>query len=259
MPCPAVSHRNSLAFSCEAGISKPTCMTSTHIAQTSPKHLTNTAPSRGLSPVRSSRISSSTQRMPSPRSSPAIRPQSPLSPRYESSSQRFEPLQPPSPRNMNSRTGNSQRRANTNTLKLPALPRFHPANFQSTNSSTVNTPDSNVGSPQPPASPRTHQRVISDAQKQLLYYQREMISVAHRSSTPTQMDNPASPRLAPMGSPGPVTPLELEAEDEYLSAGARSSGRTDAVQPDELVHKLIEEEAARRRKASKSPSRPMGR
>ena len=194
--------------------------------------------------------------MPSPRSSPAIRPQSPLSPRYDTG--RFETLQPPSPRQMHGRSvGSSQRRANTGSLKLPSLPRYHPANFPSANSSLQTTPDAgNMGSPQPPMSPRAHQKVINDAQKHLFLYQRELVSVA-RAQSP-QLDNPRSPRLAPMGSPGPVTPLELEGDGGYLVAGARSSSKED-VSSNELVDNMIREEAARRRKGSDNTAGPSGR
>lgn len=231
---------------------------SPNIVSEAAKHITKTAPSRGLSPSRSSRPSTS-QRMPSPRTSPAIRPQSPLSPRYENA--RFETLQPPSPRAMHGRTaGNSQRRANTGSLKLPSLPRYHPANFPSANSSMQTTPDAgNMGSPQPPMSPRSHQKVINDAQKHLWVYQRDLVAAA-RAQSPIQIyENPASPRLVPLGSPGPVTPLELES-DGYLVAGAQRAGK-DAVSSNELVEELIREEAAaaRRRKAGENSTGQTGR
>lgn len=231
-------------------------MRNTTIASGASKQATKTASSRGLSPVRSL-STSPTRRMPSPRPSPAIRPQSPLSPRYDSG--RFEMLQPPSPRSMHARTtGNTQRRANTNSLKLPTLPRFHPANYPSAHSSVQSTPDAGNGSPQPPASPRAHQRVISDAQKHLLFYQRETVSASVRASSPSRLDGPRSPRLAPLGSPGPVTPLELEGDDGYLVAGARDIGNEASLSSDELVERLIGMEA-RRRRSSNSPSRPTAR
>jgi hypothetical protein len=223
-------------------------------------HILKAAPPRAVSPTRSSTSSrAAVTKMPSPRSSPAIRPTSPLSPRFESAN-RFESLQPPSPRSMHRSAGNSQRRANTNSLKLPSLPRFHPANFPSTHSSAQNTPDSpGMGSPHPPLSPRTHQRAVSDAQKHLMMYQREAVSAA-RGASPAPHENPTSPRLVPLGSPGPVTPLELEGEEGYLVAGARTSASKDGLASEELVERLIKEEAARqRRTASNSPSRPNAR
>ncbi|GME41501.1 uncharacterized protein LTHEOB_5864 [Neofusicoccum parvum] len=139
----------------------------------------------------------------------------------------------------------------SSNLKLPSLPRFHPANFQSPNSSCGNTPNTNPNSPQPPPSPRSQQKQYSEAQRQLYVYQRELLANATRNmATGTK---PASPRLNPLGSPGPVTPLELEAQHgDYLTAGARSSGLSDSR--NELVEKLLQEEA--KRVGQMSPGRP---
>ena len=54
------------------------------------------------------------------------------------------------------------------------------------------------------------------------------------------MAKPSSPRLCPTGSPGPVTPLELEDADGYIAAGVTTN---DAASH---VDKLILEEARRR-------------
>lgn len=194
--------------------------------------------------------------MPSPRASPALRPSSPLSHAAHKTAQ-FETLQPLTPRTMQSRPGtNSQawRSANNASLRLPSLPRFHPANYPSAHGSSQTTPDG-IASPQPPVSPRAHQRVYSDAQKHLLFYQRETVQAA-RAASPSRGDKPTSPRLVPLGSPGPVTPLELEGEEGYLVAGARGAGHETAA-PDELVDRLIREEA--RRRTSRSPGRATSR
>ena len=185
--------------------------------------------------MRSPLLSAKTSRMPSPRSSPAMRPVSPLSPRYEPS--RFDSLQPPAPRAMHSRHGNGSRRANTHSLKLPSLPRFHPANYPSSHSSMQSTPDD--GPANPPVSPRAHQRMYSDAQKHLLMYHHQ--SVAARTNGNAE-NKPVSPRLAPLGSPGPVTPLELEQKDGYLLAGANQNGTAESA---DLVDRLIREETRR--------------
>ena len=214
-------------------------------ATTTTAATTTSASTRALSPGRSSLPRSPLPRMPSPRSSPAIRPSSPLSPGYKGS--QFDTLQPPSPRNMHSHhrtsAGNSGRRINNASLNLPSLPRFHPANYPSANSSLQATPD--APSPNGPVSPRAHQRMLSDAQKQLYLYQREMVSVAQRAGSPGE--KPASPRLVPLGSPGPVTPLELEGGEGYLVAGAKSSGKVVVAGGEaDFVEKIIREEAARR-------------
>jgi hypothetical protein len=129
-------------------------------------------------------------------------------------------------------------------LRLPGLPRYHPANFPSASSSMVSTPASGINSPQGPMSPRSQQRQYSEAQRQLMNYQRE--SFTHKRTT-SLTQKPTSPRLMPLaGSPGPVTPLELEA-DNYLTAG---SGATSNVSQSEYVDHLIREEAARRADSS---------
>ena len=176
-----------------------------------------------------------------------MRPQSPLSSRYEGSSARFDSFRPPSPRKVHGRSaGNNHRRANSHSLKLPSLPRFHPANFPSSqynNPSSYSHHPSGRASPQRPGSPRAiHQRMSSsDAQKHLLAYHRDLAATAN-------IQKPQSPRLAPLGSPGPVTPLELEHDHDegYLVAGARRTGKVDHP-VDELLESLIQEEARRGR------------
>lgn len=192
--------------------------------------------------------------MPSPRSSPAIRPTTPLSPRYEPS--RFEALlQATSSRGMQGHSSNTGRRKTAQSLRLPSLPRFHPANFPSAHSSMQNTPDS-MDSVHGPLSPRTHQRMYSDAQKHLFMYHSQSIAAA-RAASPLQ-EKPTSPRLAPLGSPGPVTPFELEAE-EYLAAGAHGLVQPGASHQ-EVVDKLVRENTRRTTVPSaSSTSRPSSR
>ncbi|KAK0659605.1 hypothetical protein DIS24_g3829 [Lasiodiplodia hormozganensis] len=147
---------------------------------------------------------------------------------------------------------NRQPSASSSNLRLPSLPRFHPANFPSSNSSAANTPGTNPNSPQPPPSPRSQHKQYSEAQRQLYIYQRELLANATRNmATGTK---PASPRLNPLGSPGPVTPLELEGQGgDYLTAGAKASSGLNESRND-LVEKLLQEEA--RRVGQMSPGRP---
>jgi hypothetical protein len=58
---------------------------------------------------------------------------------------------------------------------------------------------------------------------------------------------PVSPRLAPLGSPGPITPFELEesAEGGYLVAGARGEGASGRGGEREMVGRMISEELRR--------------
>jgi len=110
-------------------------------------------------------------------------------------------------------------------------------------------------------SPRSQQRQYSDAQRQLYTYQRELVATARVGRTTVPGPKPASPRLIPLaGSPGPVTPLELENQaDGYLFVGAGSPSTTKAGQA-EHIEKLIREEAARRELSSSlQPPSPMER
>ena len=192
--------------------------------------------------------------MPSARSSSAVRPSSPLSPGFQSAS-RYDHsmLQPPAPRPFSPRSNNaSQLRQKATSLMLPALPRFHPANFPSNHSSIANTPGSGPTSPQMENSPVMQQRLYSDAQKQLFLYQRETVigrSMQHNNQKPT------SPKLEPLGSPGPVTPLELESGDDYLAARGRSGTQSAFAEHSEnLAEKLIH--AASQRESSPRPTTP---
>lgn len=173
--------------------------------------------------------------MPTSGSSPVLQPGSPLSPKMASL------LMPPQARRRAPR-----KQSPSNSLQLPSLPRYHPAHFQSQNSSAANAPAFGLNSPQPPVSPRSPQWQYSDAQRQLYSYQRELVATA-RGGRVVPGPKPASPRLIPLaGSPGPVTPLELENQsDGYLFVRAGSPSVTKAGQA-EHIEKLIRDEAVRR-------------
>ncbi|KAI1452588.1 hypothetical protein F4805DRAFT_23396 [Annulohypoxylon moriforme] len=115
-----------------------------------------------------------------------------------------------------------------------------------------------------------HSRNESDAKRRLQQYQRDMIAqatialnggnvnAATRSSLRTigftSMSKPSKPRLAPLGSPGPVTPMELEgSEDGYL--GAR--GPAD-VHVEEITRAIRAEEERKRREGATSPAVELG-
>jgi len=71
-----------------------------------------------------------------------------------------------------------------------------------------------------------------------LYQQQLLANTNRQVRGPTGL-KPTSPRLAPLASPGAVTPLELSDADSYLTAG---------VNPDDAakhVEKLIRNEARR--------------
>jgi len=77
-------------------------------------------------------------------------------------------------------------------------------------------------------------------------YQQQLVANAARQAR-GPAHNPSSPRLNPLDSPGPVTPMELEGAGGYLTVGVASN---DAASH---VDKLIREEA--RRRGDLSPGR----
>lgn len=116
-----------------------------------------------------------------------------------------------------------------------------------------------------------HARNESEAKRRLQQYQRDMIaqatlalnggnmSAATLSSLRTigftsMSNNPSKPKLAPLGSPGPVTPMDLEgAQDGYL--GAR--GPTDA-HVEEIARAIRADEERKRREGTTSPAVELG-
>jgi hypothetical protein len=97
---------------------------------------------------------------------------------------------------------------------LNNLPRFHPAVYQSPNT-TPNEP-----LPSPALSPRSHgYRQPSGSTRDALRQYRELIAgvAPLRNIASGGSSKPSKPRLDPLGSPGPVTPLALEEADGYLS------------------------------------------
>jgi hypothetical protein len=122
-------------------------------------------------------------------------------------------------------------------------------------------------------------RPDSEAKMRLLQYQRDMITQAqlakqrledggsstslgaaghHGARLPKAGSprGPISPRLQPLGSPGPVTPLALEGADGYLSARGRVSPRDrpmsvpspDAGRESHAVAKAMKAHGERRRR-----------
>ncbi|KZF23545.1 hypothetical protein L228DRAFT_238101 [Xylona heveae TC161] len=160
------------------------------------------------------------------------------------------PTSPHSTSHMNSAmfstSSRAKRKAPSNPLRLPSLPRFHPAVYQSPSTSASNTPASELSTPHAHA-----QRQISEAQRQLYAYQRELMGHTFATRDPVRQvgTKPASPKLVPLGSPGPVTPLMLEEEGGYFIAGATSVARgvCDEAAQRELVERLICQETTRER------------
>jgi hypothetical protein len=107
------------------------------------------------------------------------------------------------------------------------------------------TPGSSLASPNVSVSPSRgsggSERFFDPEQRELSYYHQHLLaqSAMTNISNTTNGKKPDSPKLMPLtGSPGPVTPLELEGES-YLSAGA--SGNKSPLS----IEALIREEAKR--------------
>jgi hypothetical protein len=102
------------------------------------------------------------------------------------------------------------------------LPRFHPAIYQSPNDAHNTT--------QPPLSssqkPHTY-RTSSGARDALRQYRELVTGITLPRNASAAPSKPSKPRLDPLGSPGPVTPLTLEEADEYMAAGTANASESN--------------------------------
>ncbi|KAH7310959.1 hypothetical protein BKA65DRAFT_413522, partial [Rhexocercosporidium sp. MPI-PUGE-AT-0058] len=140
------------------------------------------------------------------------------------------------------------------TLRIP-MGKYHPSNYKSPASTEVSTPTATPRAPLPPTNlsiPASsskrgskerpgHERKSSDIKRKLQEYQRNMIAQA-RAAAPTMKDGrifkePNSPRLQPLGSPGPITPFELEEADGYIVAGSAAVRKENERQLEVMPNK----------------------
>ncbi|KAK7754622.1 hypothetical protein SLS62_003405 [Diatrype stigma] len=121
-----------------------------------------------------------------------------------------------------------------------------------------------------PAQMAAHSRNESEAKRRLAQYQRDMIAQAamaiggssvNRAGMPSlagmgfsHFDKPDKPRLQPLGSPGPVTPMELEGADGYLDV----RGSAEDAQREEIARAMRLDEERRRREGASSPVVELG-
>ena len=219
----------------------------------------------------------------SPRRSPSLRPRYYLTPvrgDFTASSMRFDDS-PPSGSSISSTPSATSTASATSAVSFqPASidsirlhrQRLHPVG-RSTSSPATHLGIMDPGTPtkaKSPSlgrvirSPQPHQRQVSDAQKQLQQYQRDLIANATRAPASLaaggRLEKPDTPHLRACGSPGtgPATPLMLEEPGDYLSAGIarsadyRSDGLTSSVPgvagglTRELVDQLLRREETRR-------------
>ncbi|KAK2731622.1 hypothetical protein FQN55_004540 [Onygenales sp. PD_40] len=135
-------------------------------------------------------------------------------------------------------------------IHLGTLPRFHPAVYQSSSNASRDHRQPPSPLQQRPAQPY---RMPSGSRDALRQY-RDLVAgvtLTPRGSSSNSSTKPSKPRLDPLGSPGPVTPLALEEKEEgYFLAGAThspgsSTGNEGSLSPRELVEKLMQREAER--------------
>lgn len=130
--------------------------------------------------------------------------------------------------------------------------KYHPANYQTPTDTEVSLPTSAprllppTNLSMPTSNKRSnrnrtdhgHERKSSDVKRKLQQYQRDMIAQARSAASQSIASamngvkkEPDSPRLQPAGSPGPITPFELEDIDNegYIAAGNRARQHTLAA------------------------------
>ncbi|KAI2793234.1 hypothetical protein POX_b03286 [Penicillium oxalicum] len=130
-------------------------------------------------------------------------------------------------------------------FSLGSLPRFHPAVYQS-------NPSGHSSSGQPPSPRQSRQQAYraTSGPRDVKWQYGALLDAAEQS--------PSAPRLDPLRSPGPVTPLALESAD-YLAAGlsgtvhhgARDVASSHAGPSADLVEKLIARENDKARQKSR--------
>lgn len=130
--------------------------------------------------------------------------------------------------------------------------KYHPSNYKIVSPSLSPAPTSAPIQPTALEIPQSktnkrpnHERRTSDVKRKLQQYQRDMIVQARMaSSSQGGRVKPDSPKLVPLGSPGPITPFELEESAGYLVAGARVGG-LGVEKEREVVGRMIMDEERR--------------
>ncbi|RFU23660.1 hypothetical protein B7463_g12678, partial [Scytalidium lignicola] len=168
----------------------------------------------------------------------------PSSPLYTSSVESSPTLGPTSPSALSSSFINSPAAPSSSTMPFG---KYHPSNYKvaptkASTSSSATAPPPELSLPlAAKKNNKTHnQNRNSDVKRKLQQYQREMIEQAKLASAVSSGEasapKPVSPRLLPLGSPGPITPLELEESLHagYLVAGALGRGTARSSRPSSM-------------------------
>ncbi|KAL4870290.1 hypothetical protein BDV12DRAFT_59821 [Aspergillus spectabilis] len=161
---------------------------------------------------------------------------------------------PGSPQPARARMQNTAKSAPT--FQLGDLPRFHPAVYQSSNHSQTTS-----GQPSSPRQSRQHVYRPTSASRDPISQYRDFVEGVVLQKPPSRplSPSPSAPRLNPLLSPGPVTPLALEETGGYLSAGASNLSELStrdfqhsAPAPDLLDRLIARENERARQKARKA-------
>ena len=138
----------------------------------------------------------------------------------------------------------SSNNSSSGPFHLGNLPRFHPAVYQPPTTTTTSQPPSPVQYHQPQQRPSSQPYRVqtssgsgsSTSRDSLRQYHRDLmvgVPLAFATTSPTSSSanytRPAKPRLDPMRSPGPVTPLALEEDEDdgYLGMPRSSDGSSE--------------------------------
>jgi hypothetical protein len=161
-------------------------------------------------------------------------------------------------------------------LTMP-MGKYHPSNYKEPPKAPTSAPtlaQSNMSLPSSVPDRKkkraAHERLASDVKRKLQEYQMgqarnaAILANHHGGSNPGLGLEPISPRLAPLGSPGPITPFELEesAQAGYVVAGASRSMASEGLlgrgfereRDRDLVGRMIREEEERRLMIAKAGS-----
>ncbi|KAL4884216.1 hypothetical protein BJY04DRAFT_15956 [Aspergillus karnatakaensis] len=142
-------------------------------------------------------------------------------------------------------------------FQLGDLPRFHPAVYQSSSNAQATN-----GQPSSPRQSRQNVYRPTSASRDPISQYRDFVEGVVLQKPPSRplSPSPSAPRLNPLLSPGPVTPLALEEAGGYLTAGASRSElssrdiHNSAPAPD-LLDRLIARENERNRQKTRKPAK----
>jgi hypothetical protein len=129
-------------------------------------------------------------------------------------------------------------------LALP-IGKYHPSNYKPVTPSVTSSAPLSPTQLEIPSSGKSnkrpaYERRTSDVKRKLQQYQRDMIAQARHAGlrgAPEDMANakPSSPKLQPLGSPGPITPLELEESGGYMAAGMHGTDREREMEFERMI------------------------